>query len=285
MRRLIFPVLLVLATTAFAQKHPATTTVTDTATAAATTTTVVSSDSREVRKQFNDLLHRVPSEVGVVLKLDPTLFNNQQYLATYPELASFVSQHSDISHNPRFYLSDVWVPGEERPRLPSQVVWDKMMEGFMILTIFGTITGVVVWLIRTLVEQRRWSRLSRVQTEVHGKVLERLTSNDELLRYIETPAGRRFLESAPIPVEGPRPVSAPVSRILWSMQAGLVVAAAGIGLQWVSSSVDKDTAQPLYAMGVVALCVGIGFVVSAIISFILSRRLKLFDNPAESTSV
>jgi hypothetical protein len=287
MRRLIFPVLLVLASAAFAQKHPATTTVSDTATTAdaATTTTVISSDSREVRKQFNELLHRVPSEVGVVLKLDPTLFNNQQYLATYPELASFVSHHPDISHNPGFYLSDVWVPGEERPRLPSQVVWDKMMEGFMILTIFGTITGVVVWLIRTLVEQRRWSRLSRVQTEVHGKVLERLTSNDELLRYIETPAGRRFLESAPIPVEGARPVSAPVSRILWSMQAGLVVAAAGIGLQWVSSSVDKDTAQPLYAMGVVALCVGIGFVVSAIISFVLSRRLKLFDAPAAAGDV
>src|ERR1041385_9100952 len=201
MRRLIFPVLLALATAAFAQKHPATI-ATDTATTAAatTTTTVISTDSRQVRKEFNALLPRVPPDVGVVLKLDPTLFNNQQYLATYPELASFVSQHPDISHNPGFYLSDVWVPGEERPRLPSQVVWDKMMEGFMILTIFGTITGVVVWLIRTLVEQRRWSRLSRVQTEVHGKVLERLTSNDELLRYIEPPAGRRFLESAPTPV-------------------------------------------------------------------------------------
>jgi len=129
-------------------------------------------------------------------------------------------------------------------------------------------------------EQRRWSRLSRVQTEVHGKVLERLTSNDELLRYIETPAGRRFLESAPIPVDtASRQVSAPIGRILWSIQMGLVVAAAGVGLRFVSSGIDKEAAQPLHALGVVALCVGIGFVLSAVLSFILSRRLKLFEPP------
>lgn len=269
----MIPVLLLLATGAFAQTTTA-------------TTTVISSDSRQTRKDFDNLLYRLPSEVGVVLKLDPTLFNNQQYLATYPELAAFVAQHPEISHNPRFYLADVphdvggfYVPDQEQRRVRSQVVWDKIMEGFMILAIFGTIVGVVVWLIRTIVEQTRWSRVVRAQNEVHGKLLERLASNDELLRYMETPAGRRFLESAPIPVEGARPVSAPVGRILWSLQAGLVLAAAGIGLDVVSLNVDKDTAQPLYAMGIVGICVGIGFVVSAIISFILSRRLKLLESP------
>lgn len=276
MRRLTIPVFLLLATAAFAQK---------TESAPPATTTVISSDSRETRKEFDNLLTRLPSEVGVVLKLDPTLFNNPQYLATYPELASFVAQHPDLSHNPRFYLADVphevagfYVPDQER-RVRSQVVWDKIMQGFMVLAIFGTIVGVIVWFIRTVVEQTRWSRVARAQNEVHSKLLERLASNDELLRYMETPAGRRFLESAPIPVEGARPVSAPVGRILWSLQAGLVLAAAGIGLDVVSLNVDKDTAQPLYAMGIVGICVGIGFVLSAVISFILSRRLKLLESP------
>jgi hypothetical protein len=279
MRRLMIPVFLVLATAAFAQtKHPAPATVTETS-AAAIANTIINADSHQTREQFHELLRRTPSEVATVLKLDPTLFNNQQYLATYPELASFLAQHPDISHNPRFYLSDLWIPGEERQRLPAQVAWDKMMEGFMILVVFGTIVGVVVWLIRTLVEQTRWSRLSRAQNEVHSKLLDRLASNEELLKYIDTPAGRRFLESAPIAVEGARPVSAPVGRILWSLQAGLVLAAAGIGLDVVSFNVDKEMAQPLYAMGIVGICVGVGFVLSAIISFILSRRLKLFESP------
>jgi hypothetical protein len=279
MRRFIFPILLALATAASAQKQaPAKATETTTASAVAATDT----DSREVRERFKELLRRTPPEVGRVLKLDPTLFNNQQYLATYPALAAFVAQHPEIVHNPSFYLESVWT-GESEPRSASHRMWEETMEGIFIFAIFGTIVGVLTWLIRTFVEQRRWSRLSRVQTEVHGKVLDRLTSNEELLRYIETPAGRRFLESAPIPVEtGARQVSAPIGRILWSVQTGLVVAAAGIGLQWVSGGVDKDAAQPLYALGVVALCVGIGFVLSAVVSFILSRRLKLFEPPATS---
>src|SRR5204863_9997441 len=98
MRRLIFPVLLTLATTVFAQK-PAPATATATATTTTTQTTVVApseNDSRDTREQFKELLRRTPPEVGKVLKLDPTLFNNQQYLSTYPALATFVAQHPEV---------------------------------------------------------------------------------------------------------------------------------------------------------------------------------------------
>jgi hypothetical protein len=279
MRRLIYPILMTFAAAAFAQKQPADATTTST-TAQTAPAVITDTDSRETREQFRELLRRTPPEVGMVLKLDPTLFTNQQYLATYPALASFVAQHPEVTHNPGFYLDTVYTPREHEPNTGARMMWDKMMEGFMILFIFSTIVGVIVWLIRTLIEQRRWGRLSRVQTEVHGKVLDRLTSNEELLRYMETPAGRRFLESAPIPLEaGPRPVSAPVGRILWSIQTGLVISAAGVGMEVVSYNIDKDASQPVYALGMIALCVGVGFVLSAVVAFILSRRLKLLEAP------
>jgi len=282
MRRLIIPLLIVFATAAYAQKQPAPATTTA---PTATTVTVTDTDSRDTREQFKALLQRNPPELGMMLKLDPSLFNNQQYLATYPALAAFVAQHPEVAHNPDFYLSSVWVPGDREPTTASHRMWQETMEGVFIFGIFATIITVITWLIRTLIEQRRWSRLSRVQTEVHSKLLERFTSSEDLLRYIDTPSGRRFLESAPIPVEsGARQVSAPIGRILFSIQTGLVVAAAGIGLMFVSSGVDKDAAQPLHALGVVALSVGIGFVASAVVSFIVSRRLKLFEVP-ETPSV
>jgi hypothetical protein len=282
MRRLIFPILMVLATAAFAQKTaPAPVPATATTTAPATIVTT-DSDARDSREQFKELLRRTPPEVGKVLKLDPTLFNNEPYLATYPALAAFVKQHPEVAHNPAYYLEDVWI-GDRDPRTSSARMWEETMEGIFIFAIFSTIVGVLTWLIRMIIEQRRWSRLSRVQTEVHGKVLERLTSNDEMLRYMETPAGRRFLESAPIPVDtASRQVSAPIGKILWSIQMGLVVAAAGIGLSFVSTHIDKDASQPIYALGVVAISVGVGFVLSAIVSFILSRRLRLFEPPEVS---
>ena len=72
-----------------------------------------------------------------------------------------------------------------------------------------------------IVTSRRWNKLSKVQYEVHSKLLDRFTSNEDLLAYMQTPAGRRFLESAPIrcPTSRDR-CGAPFSRILWSVQAG-----------------------------------------------------------------
>src|SRR5580700_206716 len=78
----------------------------------------------------------------------------------------------------------------------------------------------------------------------------------------------------------PRSVGAPLGRILWSVQAGLVLAALGIGLQEVSGHFSDDASQPLHALGVLGIAVGLGFVISAIISFMISRRLGLIEPPA-----
>ncbi len=141
----------------------------------------------------------------------------------------------------------------------------------------------VVWLIRTVVEQRRWYRTSKVHTEVHNKLLDRFTTNEDLMTYIQTDAGRRFLESAPLSIEAaPRQVGAPFSRILWSLQVGIVLATGAFGLLFVSGRVIQEIAQPIFAFGVLALTVGVGFIVSAAASLVLSRRLGLFD-PATAT--
>jgi hypothetical protein len=58
---------------------------------------------------------------------------------------------------------------------------------------------------------------------------------------------------------------------------GVVLAAGGLGLLFVSNRVIEEVAQPLFAIGVLALTVGAGFVVSAAASFLLSRRLGLFE--------
>jgi len=116
---------------------------------------------------------------------------------------------------------------------------------------------------------------------VHTKLLDRFSSNEDLMAYMQTPAGRRFLESAPIPLEGPsRAVAAPLSRILWSLQAGVVLAVASLGILFISNRVVEEIAQPLFAIGVLVLALGTGFIVSAAASYVLSKRLGLLDAPA-----
>ena len=266
-----------IATSAFAQA-PATAT---SSTTTATSTIVTDTDSRETRETFHSTLQRYPTEVGRVLKLDPSLMTNSSYLTNYPALASFLAQHPEIAHSPAFYLDNVYAGNEPRGENSSERIWRTTMEGLSLLAVLGVVTGALVWLVRTLIEHRRWSRISKVQAEVHNKLLDRFTANEDLLAYIQTPAGKRFLEFAPIALDGaPRAANAPVGRILWSVQVGLVLAAAGFGLQYVSRSIEKTVSQPLFAMGVLALSIGIGFVISAIVSYVLSRRLGLWETAA-----
>ena len=66
--------------------------------------------------------------------------------------------------------------------------------GFSLVVIM-TATGV-----KSFIDHRRWLRVSKIQTDAHSKLLDRLTSNEDLLAYIQSPAGRQFLEAAPLTV-------------------------------------------------------------------------------------
>ena len=263
------------------------TTITSTAPDEATTAAPVvldAFDSETTRREFNELLQRHPPEVGKTLKLSPTLFSNPAYLANYPSLQQFVAKHPEVAHNPRYFLEHVYVPGDFAPKSASVAMLESTMEGIAIFSVILTIALALTWLIKTLIDHRRWSRISKVQAEVHNKLLDRFASNEELLAYVQTPAGQQFLKSAPIELAaGPRPISAPLSRILWSVQIGIVLAAGGLGMQFVSGGVDKDVSQPFMAIGVLALSIGIGFVVSAVLSYLISRKLNLWNNPAVVT--
>jgi hypothetical protein len=53
--------------------------------------------------------------------------------------------------------------------------------------------------------------------------------------------------------------------------------AGGIGLQMVSGRIADETGQPLHVLGVLGIALGVGFVLSAIISFAISQRLGLIE--------
>jgi hypothetical protein len=243
-------------------------------------------DSRETRADFEALLKRYPPSVGRVMRIDPSLMRNDAYLAPYPPIATFLQQHPDVVQNPTYYLEHVdyemWNPRQpDDARSASVRAFQEMMQVLAVMAAVGGAAFVVIWIISTLVNYRRWYRTSKVQTEVHTKLLERFSSNEDLMAYMQTPAGRRFLESAPLPLDGPaRSVGAPLSRILWSLQAGVVLAVASLGVLFVSNRVVEEIAQPLFAIGVLVLAIGTGFVVSAGASFVLSKRLGLLDGPA-----
>ncbi len=239
-------------------------------------------DANRTREELHALLERYAPALRSVLALDNSLLTNQAYLAPYPALSAYLSAHPEVARNPSFYLGR----GYDEPRRKEDRVmdmWSNVLGGLAAFTGVGLAIGLISWLIRTLIDYRRWSRLAKVQTEVHTKLLDRFSSTEDLMAYIQTPAGAKFLESSPIKLDpGPKTLGAPLARILWSLQGGVVLMAAGVGLWIVSGQADGEAAQAIDSIGVLALALGIGFVVSAIISYGVSRRLGLIQSgPAE----
>ena len=248
--------------------------------------TVEQPDAQRTKEELSQLLEHYPPALRGVLALDPSLLDNPSYLAPYPALVSFLNAHPGVARNPGFYVGEASGPRSNQDHA-SQVMdmWRDMLDGLGVFAGFGLAIGLITWLIRTIIDYRRWIRLAKVQTDVHTKILDRFTANDDLLAYIQSPAGSKFLESSQIKLDaGPRSVGAPLGRILWSVQGGVVLIAGGIGLQVVSARVADDASQPLHALGVLAIALGLGFVISAIISFVISQRLGLIEKipPAAS---
>ena len=237
--------------------------------------------AEQTRTRLDEILDKYPPAVGRVLKLDPALMNNPGYLAPYPLLVSFLAQHPEVSRNPSYFLENVNSPNQyfNDPRRREREEMLGVLAGVAGFVAFLVITGLIVWFIKMIITSRRWNKLSKVQYDVHSKLLDRFTSNEDLLAYMQTPSGRRFLESAPIRLpDEPRSMSAPFTRILWSVQAGIVLVVTGIGMLYVSGNFSTDEPAKFFmVIGVITLALGGGFVVSALAAYGLSRKLGLLD--------
>jgi hypothetical protein len=238
-------------------------------------------NANEVQGELRQILSAYPPSLRQLLAIDPSLLQREDYMAPYPALSAFLQQHPEIIRNPSFYFGS---PNFDRPysdadRRISAV--QNTLEGLTFLTGFVTVISLLYALLRQALEYRRWRRQIQIQTEIHTKLLDRMTNNQELLAYIETSAGRRFLDSpVPLVAHAAGGSIAPVARILWSVQIGIVVVAAGIGF-WIARTTvaDQDLISVFQVMGSLAMAVGVGFVVSALMSWALSQRMGLLAAP------
>lgn len=248
------------------------------------TRVVAPADADQTREALREILSRYPATVGRVIALDPTLLQNPAYLEPYPELVAFLQQHPEVARNGADYLMTFRPSYYQEPDRPTQVIrlWQSLFQGVAIFLVFGLVTGTLVWLVKTLVDYRRWYRLSKVQTEAHNKLLDRFTNNEDLLAYITTPSGKRFLESAPIMLDtATTSIGAPVKRILWAIEIGVVMVCLGGGILLAQNNLPAEVSQVLFVVSILVTALGIGFVLAAAATYLLSRRLGVLG-PAAS---
>ena len=136
--------------------------------------------------------------------------------------------------------------------------------------IVGIIFGMVSWVSWVIATNIRRGHTARNVAQLHSKLLDRCTSNQDLLSYLESEPGRQFLESSSTTGANPP------GRILNAIQAGAIFALVGGALLIVHTGwTDQDAQQALVIFGSVALAVGLGFLISAAISFMLCKSWGL----------
>lgn len=158
---------------------------------------------------------------------------------------------------------------------------DQMVQ-VLVLPAFFFCIGWVVWIIAT---GRRRSRIAEIQKDMHAKLFEKFGTGQELIAYLNTEAGSKFLDSASI--EHTRPIG----RVLGSIQAGLILFFLGIAMlivRFTMPSISRDaveqaqTAHGFLAVSLLLLALGLGFLASAATSYKLSKNWGLFDREASS---
>ena len=73
----------------------------------------------------------------------------------------------------------------------------RLLNDLIPFCVFLAILLALLWILRVVLETKRWNRTSAVQAEMHKHLLEKFSSNQELLAYMESEAGRRFTAAIP----------------------------------------------------------------------------------------
>lgn len=141
----------------------------------------------------------------------------------------------------------------------------------ILFPILFTLVGFVVWTIFSTIRRYKTSKL---QAELQTKLLEKFGSGQELLAYVQSDAGKRFLESLAMEQR------TPYSRILGAAQASIILVFLGLAFLFLRGRV-LGAEDGFLVFGTVTLSLGVGFGLSAGLSYYMSKSFGLLTESRE----
>jgi hypothetical protein len=147
----------------------------------------------------------------------------------------------------------------------------------ILLVLLGAF-ATAAWMFYLVADTNKRQRRLKAQAELHGRLLDKFSSAREVVEFLQTPGGAQFVDSFSADREEPS------NGILRSTHRGiiLVIVAAGcLFLNWWYYRESRGD-NPLLVIGVILLCLGVGFLLSAAVSQRLSRTLALTERGGKS---
>jgi hypothetical protein len=143
------------------------------------------------------------------------------------------------------------------------------------MVVTGVMTVAVVWITVAISNNNRRRKAADTQAAMQSKLLDKLSTSQDLAEFLKTEAGQRLLQSAGPEIE---PVRPPYTPILRSVQTGVILALCGLAfLALAFWEVDPVDSAPFRVLGILGGAVGLGFLISSWISYTLGKSWGLFN--------
>lgn len=141
----------------------------------------------------------------------------------------------------------------------------------VILPIMFATVSFIVWVI---VDGFRRRQQAKVFTEFHSKLLDRIGTAKEFGEFFSSDAGQQFLNTLSSSESG-----APQTRILRSLQTGLVLVTLGIAvfILVTARSFSTEAVDAFVVIATAATAVGTALLISTALSYVLSKRMGLIE--------
>ena len=149
-----------------------------------------------------------------------------------------------------------------------------MHEEVVLFPMLFAVVALIIWIIFSTI--RRYNT-TKLQAGLQTKLIEKFGTGQELLAYVQSEAGKRFLESLTMEQR------TPYGRILGAAQASVILALVGLALLFLRGRV-AGADEGFLVFGTIILSLGVGFGLAAALSYFLSKSLGLLGESIERRS-
>lgn len=137
--------------------------------------------------------------------------------------------------------------------------------------VVAVIFSTIAWAFHVVADTYRRKQRLKVLSELHTRILDRVGTTGEFVTFLQTEGGKDFLESLTMDRVHP------AEKIQRALQTGIVLTAVGVGFLLIRPAVDLEAEGGFMVLTALMMSLGIGFLLSAIASWMLGRSFGLFS--------
>lgn len=134
----------------------------------------------------------------------------------------------------------------------------RLVENYVLLAAMLTFFAWAIYVAATTIRRKQQNAMQR-------HLLDKFSSAKDFAEFVQSPAGQKYVMSFTDAVSSPR------NAIANSVKTGIVLLFLGTGI--ITGSLGGGSDAAFHTVGNVLLCVGVGFIVSAVVAYFLAKKI------------